>query len=455
MYPDFAYTREMQLILALVTFLETFCTTVMMSNLLLQISGLKASRKQKVLFAFLTGTVAQNVLIYGLYLSGGMVSFSKVMYYVVVSPNFIHALFYYYAAQKILGLSQVRSVRLTGYIYLIWVIDRQLNRVLGAVIFVQSWVSYNFMADAFQQITCFIIFWIAYSLALAWVKRKNFIWQISEAMFCNKRKEILLYLSKAVFVYAVIVTLPIVMTDLTIAYMMCLLVLLFFFTINFYMDTIAYKNQTIARHETHISALFKGMEELRGIKHDFNNILHTYSGFLELEEYEGLQKYHASLLSATSHAGSMMELSQKMHENPAIISLLMNKLEDANKSNVKLIISLQCSVENMHIDNMDASRILSCLLDNAIEAASTSEQRKAYLSIESKKPHSKMVIVSNSVSEPVDTSAIMISGMSTKPGHRGAGLTNIRSILTKYGNSSFQMKYFNQEVSSYIELSEA
>ncbi len=455
MYPAFAYTRQMELILALVTISETFCTTVMMSNVLLRISGLQAGMQEKIWFAFLTGTLAQNMVIYGLYLSGGMVSFGRVMYYVVVSPNPIHAMIYYFAAQKMLGLSQVRSVKLTGYIYLIWLINRQLNRTLGSIFFVQNELSYNYMKDSFQQMTCFVVFLIAYCFAIAWIKRKHFLWQFSDMMFFNRRKETLIYLFKASFAYAVMLLFPIFITDLVIAYTMGLLTLLLFFTISFCLDSITFKNQTITKHETQISTLFKGMEELRGIKHDFNNILHTYSGFLELEEYEGLKRYHASLLSATSHAGSMMELSQKMHENPAIIALLMKKLEAADQNHVKLKISLNCSVENMHIDNMDASRVLSCLLDNAIEAARESDQRKAYLSIESKKDNSKIVIVSNSTSGPVDTNAIMINGMSTKAGHRGIGLTIIRTILNQYGNSSFQMKYFDQEVSSYIELSEA
>ncbi len=454
MYPAFAYSLQMQLILAFVTISEMFISTIMMSNVLLRVAGLKASLIQRMLFAFLTGTAAQSMFVYGVYLSSGMVSFGNVMYYLVVSPNPIHALIYYYAAQKLLGLSQVRSVTLTSYIYLIWLIDRQFNRVLGSIFFVQNDIHYNYMKDAFQQIACFIIFAIVYYAVVAWIKRRNVIWVFSDIMFFNRRKEIFFYLCKTSFAYAVMVVIPILLTDLVMAYTIGLLILLLFVTVIFCLDTITYKNQTIAKHETHISALFKGMEELRGIKHDFNNILHTYSGFLELEEYEGLQKYHASLISATSHAGNLIELSQKMHENPAIISLLMNKLECAERHNVKLIISLKCNIENMYIDNMDASRILSCLLDSAIEAASTSERRKAYLSIESKMACSKIVIVSNSISEPVDSHASTITGPMTKPGHEGIGMTIIRSILNKYGNSSFQTKYFDQEVSSYIELIE-
>ncbi len=454
MYPQFAYTTQMQVILFFVTIAETFFSTFMMSNVMLKVSGLQASKKHMILFALLTGTVAQNIFIYAIYILSGMVSFGNVLYYIIVSPNPIHALIYYHAAQKLLGLSKVRSVKLTSYIYLIWLVDRQLNRVIGSILFVQNDISYNYMKDALQQAACFIIFLAIYLIVVAWIKRKNFIWKLSDTMFFNRRKEIIIYLLKASFAYSVMVVIPILLADTVIAYTMGLLILLLFVTVIFCLDSMTYKNQTISRHEIHISTLSKGTEELRGIKHDFNNILHTYNGFLELEEYEGLKKYHASLLSATSHAGNMMELAQKMHENPAIISLLMNKLEQADKLNVKLIITLKCSIENMHIDNMDASRILSCLLDNAIEAACTSERRKAYLSIESKAADSKIIIVSNSTSEPVDTNAIMINGMSTKRGHKGIGLSIIRSILNKYGNSSFQMKFFDQEVSSYIELTE-
>ena len=101
---------------------------------------------------------------------------------------------------------------------------------------------------------------------------------------------------------------------------------------------------------------------------------------------------------------------------------------------------------------MDVSRILACLLDNAIEAACDSEQRKIYVSIEAKTNDSKLIIITNSTASDVDPNAITNIGITTKAGHSGIGLSVVNKILEKYGNSTFQMRYFDCEFSTYLEL---
>ncbi len=42
MYPALAYTRQMQLVLSIVTISEIMCSTVMIANILLKVTGLRA-----------------------------------------------------------------------------------------------------------------------------------------------------------------------------------------------------------------------------------------------------------------------------------------------------------------------------------------------------------------------------------------------------------------------------
>jgi len=273
-------------------------------------------------------------------------------------------------------------------------------------------------------------------------------------MFFNKNKEILLFFLKATFVFAVRFVLPLIIAEQAIAYVLALAILIMFIIVNIYQGILAGNKQTISNHQVHISTLFNGMEEMRGIKHDFNNILHTYSGYLELKEYERLEKYHNSLVSAASHAGSAMSLAQKMQENPAVITLLISKLEYAESMNVNLMVSIKCELGNLYIDNMDVARILACLLDNAIEATCNSEQRKVFITLEPKPRDSKLIIITNSTASDINPNMI-INGETTKPGHKGIGLSIVRKIIAKYGNCTFQMKYYDHEFSAYVELKEA
>ncbi len=454
LYPEFAYSTKMQLILAFMTFTESFCSMYMLSNMILIVFGVSAGRKQKILFAFITGTLLQNVFIYGIYFLGGMISFSNLTYLLITTPNPIVAIIYYYAAQKIFNLSPVRSISLISYIFLYWITAKTLSRLSYSLFFLQNEIRYNYMKDALNQIVYVIIFFVVYKLAQYILKINYTSVRLSENMFFDKKKELVIFFLKVLFIYAVRIILPIIIPQLVVAYTMVLLILIFLIVISICFDIIAYNKQTISNHEMHISTLFKGMEELRGIKHDFNNILHTYSGYIELKEYKRLELYHASLVSATSHANNIMELAQKMPENPALITLFINKLEYSEKMNVKLLLSLKCDVANMFIDNMDISRVLSCVLDNAIEAASDSKQHKVYVTIESKTPASKLIIITNGTDIPIDIYAMSQDGVTNKAGHVGIGLTIVRNILSKYGNCSYQMKYFDHEISTYIELKE-
>ena len=452
MCPEFPYSTQMQIILAVVTFTESFCSMYLLSNIILETLGMSATRRQKMWFAFITGTLMQSVLAYGLYFYRGGVSFSFWLLQFVVTPSPIFGLIYCYAAHKIFKLSPARSIRLVSYIYFFWIATKTLSRIIGAIFFIQDEVRYNYLKDALQQVTYFIVFFCIYLFVMYMVRRGHIRLNLEDKMFFSMEKEIFLFFIYATFAFAIRVTPPLILTEPAIAFIMSLLILTLFIAITILLDIRAYNRQTISNHEAHISALFKGMEEMRGLKHDFNNILHTYSGYLALKEYGRLEQYHASLVSAASHAGVSVELARKMQENPAVITLLINKLEYANSKNVKLILSLRCELSDLYIDNVDVSRILSCLLDNAIEAAGESEQRKIYVSMEAKTKTSKLIIITNSTAGDIDLNAISKGGTTTKAGHSGIGLSVVHKILEKYGNSKFQMKYFDYEFSAYLEL---
>lgn len=278
--------------------------------------------------------------------------------------------------------------------------------------------------------------------------------KIVDNMFFNNRAELLLYFAKASFLYAVTVVLPLIISDRITVNLIINLIMLLFFVINICVDTIINTKYVIGSRDMHISVLFKGMEEYIGVKQNIYQILHTYSDYLEYGEYERLKEYHATLVKATSQSGNSMELARKMNENPSLISLLISKLEYAEKMKVKLIYSLQCDLSTFYIDPMELIRILSCLLDNAIEAAAESNERKVHLSVEARENGSKFLIISNSTVGPVDVDLITTRGVSSKPGHSGIGLTSVRDILEKYGNCSMQIKYLDEEFSAYLEIRE-
>ncbi len=439
----------MQIILAVVTFIETFLTMLMISNVIMAVFKVNISRKQKLLFIFVNGTLLQTLFVYIIYFIGGMLSFSPFIYLLVVNVNPLAALVYYYSALRIFKLSNERSVKLMSYMFLFWAMKVTLGRLIAIICYVDPDPRYNYLMDAVQQAAGLLMFFLLYKIVLYILGKTHVSLKFSDNMFFNKRKELIIYFLAATMIFAINVIIPSIVAEQIAANTIVILITLLYTVISICIDIVVYNKQADSNRDAHIGALFRGMEELRGVKHDFNNILQTYSGYLELKEYEKLKVYHDSLIMATSHAGNIAELTRKMHENPTLISLLISKIEAAENLSVKLLLSVKCSLDNLYIDNMDIAKILMNLLDNAIEAASCSEQRKAYLTVEKQNNDEKIIIVTNS------TPAAFTKNTVTAPGGDDMRILTVREILCKYCNCSFQIEHRGQEMSAYVKLRNA
>lgn len=451
-FPAFAYYKSTKVILAFVTCSIEFLLMVMVASIILTIFNVKATRKQKALFAFLSGTLLQSGWSYFVYFMHGAISFTALQYTLVTTPNPIAALIYCWLAIKIFHLSPIRSIKTMSYVYLFWSLIKNMIKVIGSFCFVQTHGHWNYLLDIIQQGTALVFFFSVYCIIMYLLKNKKIDLAVADYRFFNQKQELFSYFCKASFVYIVSALFPILMDYSRISSVLAFTINLLFFVIIACSDTISYYRQVVENNNVHISTLFNGMEEFRGLKHDFTNILQTYTGYITLGEIEPLRKYHNTLVQATMHASSSMELGRKAQENPALISLLTSKLDYAKRLNVTLHHSLQCNLSTFYIDNMDLCRILACLLDNAIESAAVSTEKQIHFSAEDKGGNSKLIIITNSIEKPIDVNNMMQHGATNKSGHSGIGLTTVRNTINKYGNCTFQMKCFNWELSVYIEF---
>ena len=101
------------------------------------------------------------------------------------------------------------------------------------------------------------------------------------------------------------------------------------------------------------------------------------------------------------------------------------------------------------------SRMFGILLDNAIEAASTSLEKEINISFrDSSSNQTQIIIVENTYSnKEVDTSKIFEKGVSEKKDHMGMGLWEVRQILMQNNNikliTTNNDKYFKQQLEIY------
>ncbi len=451
MFPEFAYSLWMQLILAAQTFITNTFIMYLIANLILKLSDVKASAKQKFVFAFWIGAVSYQLFIYAVYLIGGMASFSPIVYAMVVCPNPIQGCIYYFVGVRVLKLSPVRSIKFMAYFFAYFIFISNITRLVTALWPIET-DPYNYLQNAMRQAVYLIIVCAVYFLTKYIIKKARLRVRLADKIFIDIRKERAVYVAKLVFLYALTTFLPIVINDNIAGSVIVILFLIFFIALNIVLDLLGAVKAESENKEVHINTLSGALNEFGAVKHDFYNILQSYNGYLELGDLDRLKKYHSSVISITKAAGDSVDLGRRMKENPAFISLLAGKAEYAESSGVKMTVALKCSAENLYIDDMDICRCIACLLDNAVEAAAVSEKKSVFFTLESKSDESKLIIVTNSTAEQVDISKISAAGVTSKQGHRGLGLPSVKKTLAKYGNCTFNMTYFNYEMSAYIEL---
>lgn len=119
----------------------------------------------------------------------------------------------------------------------------------------------------------------------------------------------------------------------------------------------------------------------------------------------------------------------------AIKSILYNKFSYATREGVELEIEVNDDVTIQYTRLLDAVRILSILLDNAIEAALESKEPRllvAYI----KETDIERVIIENSTK--VEIAPLFKENYTTKSGNRGQGLATVKRLIGHYPNVSLK-----------------
>lgn len=120
-------------------------------------------------------------------------------------------------------------------------------------------------------------------------------------------------------------------------------------------------------------------------------------------------------------------------DSPILTVVINNKLEAAEKMNVDFRVDAEFTQIDF-ISNLDITAIFSNMLDNAFEACEElpEDKRRVWLSI-TRRNHFVFIFLENSFSTV--TTDIEKGYRSTKKGHQGIGLSNIRNVCEKYHGS--------------------
>jgi hypothetical protein len=452
MAAEFAYSGTANLLLIALSFVQTFIFLYLIASLILTMYGEKARVRQKLLFALLTGTVLNNLWVYGVYFLRGRVEQSALVYLLVTTTNPVFALCYYYLGIRIFKLTKAKSITLMTHTYLYYIAEKGANRLIGAVFFDQRGDRYNFLTDICQQTATLLFVVVSYCVVLKLLRKRHAYLRMYDGIPGSYRANLALYFLKALAFYLLMVVVPIAVGDTVMAHLLVLAILVLSLIIQLVRARAKVTAADLRNKERHINALRSSAEEFSGVKHDIYNVLNTYSGYLETENWDALRRYHLSLTNAAVHAGTAIDLSRRLDENPALVSLLMHKSNDAAALGVRLQPLLQCDLRELGMDDIDICRVMACLLDNAIEAAVQSETKRVTCTAATNRAGSTLIILSNSAPAPVDLDAIGVPGASSKPGHAGIGVNTAQQIVKNYDECALSFSCFDDEFTAYLEI---
>ena len=248
-------------------------------------------------------------------------------------------------------------------------------------------------------------------------------------------------------------TLPIIVTFLA------FITLLSYFSISLYSLTRVIKlsitTQKLQNAEEYNKTLTILHDNVRGFKHDFDNIVTTIGGYVKTNDVEGLKKYYVQLEDDCQKVNNLYVLNPKLINNPGVYSLLTTKYHEAEEKGIKVNMSLLLDLRKLNMKIYEFTRILGILLDNAMDASSECNEKIMNIIFrDDAKNHRQLIIIENTYKDKnVDTEKIFNKGFSGKENHTGLGLWEVRKILSKSKNLSLYTtkneKYFSQQIEIY------
>lgn len=183
--------------------------------------------------------------------------------------------------------------------------------------------------------------------------------------------------------------------------------------------------------------------EIRAFRHDYANVLTTINEGIIHNDMGIIKKVYQSVLKESS---DILESSKYDFEGLAYItddalkSLIATKIFDAKKRGIDVQLDIPDKVDKP--DNMallDVIRLISILVDNAVEAALKAEHPQIMLNIHEDKDD-YTIFISNSTKEE-RTPIAYLSGngyTSKKAGEHGIGLVTIKRFKDKYPQLSVE-----------------
>lgn len=176
------------------------------------------------------------------------------------------------------------------------------------------------------------------------------------------------------------------------------------------------------------------MNTIRSQRHDFNLHLHAISGLINSGEYEKCSEYAGKLVSEANDVNDIMPVTDAV-----VGSMLYNMREEARRKGTDIVYNITYDMEDILCNGFECNKIIGNLLQNAIDALNTEEDKKQGIKLSIFKRRGNTVIISENrfIGDPDRIARVFEAGFSTKRGHDGIGLSMVMRTVKAYGGREY------------------
>ena len=177
--------------------------------------------------------------------------------------------------------------------------------------------------------------------------------------------------------------------------------------------------------------------EIRGFRHDYAGMLVSMQMAIDSGDLQEIDRiYKEVLVKANQKLRSEKYTYFDLNNiaDSALRSLIAQSIVYARNSGVEFTLEVKDVITRLSMDLLDLVRIMSILLNNAVEGAAESYLKQMEVAV-IKMDLETVIVIQNSCKITMNPSEDLFAlGFSTKGRNRGLGLNNVKEILDKYDN---------------------
>ncbi|ORO46937.1 competence system sensor histidine kinase ComD [Streptococcus oralis] len=189
--------------------------------------------------------------------------------------------------------------------------------------------------------------------------------------------------------------------------------------------------------QTYTDEIVELYNEIRGFRHDYAGMLVSMQMAIDSGDLQEINRvYNEVLVKANQKLRSEKYTYFDLNniEDSALRSLIAQSIVYARKNDVEFTLEVKDVITRLSMDLLDLVRIMSILLNNAVEGATDSYLKQMEVAV-IKMDFETVIVIQNSCKITMTPSEDLFAlGFSTKGRNRGLGLNNVKEILDKYDN---------------------